>query len=73
MIGIYKDKIAKYRSHQALEMSYSQAAFTAKMLTKEMIESNTPICSIITKQLEGRMTAETVLLMLYRCKQLYDV
>lgn len=73
LIKMHKDKIEKFRSTEVLEQTYNQAAFTAKLLTKEMVECSIPICLIIQKHMESRITREEVLLILYRCKQLYSV
>ena len=73
LINLYKDKIAKYRSDEAVEQTYQQAALTAKLLTQEMVEGNTPICQIIARHTESKLSREEVMLILYRCKQLYTV
>jgi hypothetical protein len=38
-----------------------------------MVECSIPICYIISKHMENTITKEEVLLILYRCKQLYSV
>jgi len=47
---IYKKKIEKWREQKVLDETYQQAAYTAKFLTKDMIEGQTPICFIIARQ-----------------------
>lgn len=73
MIELHKDKGAKNRDDSELENTYLRAAYTAKLLTKDMVEGSTPICQIIAKHTENKITRQEVLLILYRCRQLFTV
>ena len=49
---------------------FTQASFTAKMLTQEMVEGKTPICHLI--QNYSQTDKENVYRLLYRCQKLFE-
>jgi hypothetical protein len=62
---IYKNKVEKWRDINVLREVRGQASFTAKTLTKETIEGNTPMCYILERlYTEGQSGLRMVL---YRC------
>lgn len=71
LIDLNKDKIEKYESDQVVSETYRQVAYTAKVLTSTMVEGSVPICNIVAKHMENKLSKEEVLLILYRCKQLF--
>lgn len=71
LIDLYKDMIEKYEVDDVLDQTYHQVAYTAKVLTQEMVEGTVPISTIIARHTDKRITKEEVKLILYRCKQLF--
>jgi len=60
----------KWKAPEVLQEIHANACFTAKSLTKEMIEGQTPICFIIDKYTQ--IDRDTVRTLLYRCSKLYQ-
>ena len=68
---LYKNKIEKNKNPAVMKSVHQKAVFTAKMLTKEMVEGQAPICYLVSKH--DSITKDNVKNLLYRCEKLYQV
>lgn len=64
-----KAQVEKWEDPAVLLELHMQATYTAKTLTKEMIEGRTPIYQLIDQY--KTVDKESVLTLLYRCDKLY--
>lgn len=65
-----KERSEKWEAIEVLRELHAQAAYTAKVLTKEMIEGKVPICSQIDQNIS--INKDGVLILLHRCCKLYQ-
>jgi hypothetical protein len=65
-----KEKTQKYDDLDVLTELHAQAGYTAKILTKELIEGKSPICYQI--ELHAKIAKDSVLMLLHRCQKLYQ-
>jgi len=70
MIELYKNRIEKWKVDEVVQDVFAKAAFTLKILTRDLIEGNVPIFVVISNYKKNKKSE--LLKMLYRCQVLYE-
>ena len=70
-LGLFKQKMAKNKDKGLLKQLHRRAIYTAKVLTKQTVESQTPICMTLSKH--DTVNKENIKLLMYRIQKMYQV
>ena len=66
-LSLFKQKIERNKDKEYMSRLHARASYTCKVLTKQLVESQSPICMILAKQ--DTVNKENIKLLMYRCEK----